>query len=123
MARPRSGAGRLRHRLRFERILRESVDDGAGNREDQALWVQLGETVSADVMDRAGGEQVQAARLAGVRTVEIVVRGSSFTRQIRTEDRAVDVRSGEVFALSPAMNPDGRGDWLHFTGRSGLLDG
>lgn len=78
-------------------------------------------TVSAEVFSRMGSETVLAARLTGLQPVEITVRRSSATRRITAAWRAVDVRSGEVFALtSPAADPDGSRAWLKMMGTAGV---
>lgn len=109
-------AGKMRHRLRFESPGVESDGDG-----DTVNTWRVEFAVSAEVFARSGGEQVLAARLSGVQPVEITVRRSSATRRIASSWRAVDMCSGEVFALvAPAFDPDGSGAFLKMLGRSGV---
>lgn len=107
-------AGRLTRRLRFESPA--PVQDGLGNVE--AGWHPQF-TVAAEVFARSGGEQVLAARLSGVQPVEITVRLSSATARISAAWRAVDVRTGEVFALvSPPFDLDGKRAFHKMLGQS-----
>lgn len=109
-------AGRLNRRLRFESPAPENDGDG----DIQNTW-RAEFTVAAEVFSRSGGEQVLAARLSGVQPVEITVRRSRDSCRIASTWRAVDVRSGEVFALvAPAFDPDGSGAFLKMLGRSGV---
>lgn len=109
-------AGDLTRRLRFEspaptRNALNEVEDG---------W-QEEFTVAAEVFSRMGSETILAARLTGVQPVEITVRRSLATRRITAAWRAVDVHSGEVFAIaSPAADPDGSRAWLKMMGRAGV---
>jgi SPP1 family predicted phage head-tail adaptor len=90
-------AGELRDRVRFER--RQTSDDGYGN--TVAEWIpEL--SVSARVQPLRGTEAVMASRLQGVQPVLIVVRASAASRAITPEWRAVDARSGTVYAIRTA---------------------
>lgn len=102
-------AGDLRERLRFERRA-QPVSDGAGNFE--AAW-EAQCTVAAGVRPLTGGESVTAARLAGSQPVVITVRRSLATLAITSAWRAVNIRSGEVYALtSPPADLERRGQYL-----------
>lgn len=108
--------GKFTRALRFESPQRH--DDGAG---DTIVVWQEEFVVSADVFARMGSEAVLAARLTGIQPVEITVRRSDRTRRITSDWRAVDARSGEVFALvSPPADPDGKRATLRMLGRSGV---
>ena len=109
-------AGRMNRRLRFESP--QPAGDGYG---DAATLWQEEFTVWAEVFARSGGEQVLAARLTGVQPVEITVYRSTQTRRITSDWRAVDTRTGEVFAVSaPPFDLDGRRALLKMLGRSGV---
>lgn len=109
-------AGKLTRSLRFESPAIQS--DGYGNH--TSGW-QEEFTVAAEVFSRSGGESILAARLTGVQPVEITVRRSTQTRRISSDWRAVDVHSGEVFALTaPAFDPDGSRAFLKMLGQSGV---
>ena len=109
-------SGKFTRSLRFESPQRR--DDGLG---DTVVVWQEEFIVSAEVFSRMGGEAVLAARLTGAQPVEITVRRSERTRRISSDWRAVDTRSGEVFALvSPPADPDGTRATLRVLGRSGV---
>lgn len=143
--------GALRHRVRIERRVEsweggpfsdqttyddgvahagEAYDDGAGNRVGD--WGPAGGAVAAPVFTltrpariapRTGGEEVQAARLAGTSQWDIWVRSDAGTRQIRVEDRAVDVRTGQTFNIRYIANLDERGRFLLLQCEAGVADG
>lgn len=95
-------AGKFTRRLRFESPAPLPGGDGAGNYEEG--WQERC-TVSASVQPRFGGEAVVASRLTGQQPVTITVRRSSLTRAIGPGWRAVDARTGEIFAItSPAVD-------------------
>ncbi len=95
-------AGKLNRRLRFDAPAPLPGGDGAGNFEQG--W-QARCTVAASVQPRYGSEAVMAARLTGQQPVTITVRRSTLTRDIGPGWRAVDTRSGEVYAItSPAAD-------------------
>lgn len=110
-------AGSLRSLLAFEERIMES--DGAGN--EQGPFVERFR-VPAEVRNGRGSETVLANRLEGIQPVTITVRQSSQTRMIRSDWRARDVRTGEVYALrSPAADPaHGKGAWLEMVAASGV---
>ncbi|MFG1465259.1 head-tail adaptor protein [Xanthobacter sp. DSM 24535] len=90
-----TSAGDLRERIRFEK--RAAANDGAGNTKGD--W-QAQFTVAAKVQPLKGGEGVLAGRLAGSQPVIIIVRSSAATRQISPAWRAVDARTGVIYALT-----------------------
>jgi SPP1 family predicted phage head-tail adaptor len=108
-------AGDLRDRVTFQK--RTATDDGYGNPISGDFADQF--TVWAQIKYRAGGETVQSARLAGTQPVTIVVRSSSQTRQVSTDWRAKNARSGEFYNLQTAANMDGRGEAIEFMATSG----
>ena len=90
MAKPRA-AGDLYHRYAFDE--RVSVDRGDGV--TVGKWREM-VNVRAGVIPLRGGETVIAGRLQGRSPQVVFVRASDDTRQISTEWRARDVRSGEI---------------------------
>lgn len=109
-------AGDLKFRLRFE--ARAQDDDGAGN--VRASWVAQF-TVSAALLPRTGGEEVLAARLAGVQPVIVQVRRSTDTLRIRADWRAVNVQTGEVYAITaPPVDRTGRRHYLDMSATLGV---
>jgi len=103
----RNGAGSLDKRVRFQR--RQDVEDEFGN--VKSTWVDQF-TVSARMIPRLGGEEVMAGRLQGVQPYILRVRGSSDTRQITPEWRAVNARTGLAYNIKSISNPDERGAYL-----------
>jgi SPP1 family predicted phage head-tail adaptor len=111
-----TGAGDLKWRIAFDK--RVTVDDGYGN-EQGAFAEQF--VVAAHLKPRFGGEAVIAARLQGHQPVTITVRQSTQTRLITPDWRARDVRTSEVYAIrSPAVDPDGKRQWLEFLCQTGV---
>lgn len=97
-----AAAGKFTRALRFESPAPLPGGDGAGNTENG--WQERC-TVSASVQPRFGGEAVIASRLTGQQPVTITVHRSPRTRDITSGWRAVDARTGEVFAItSPAAD-------------------
>ena len=66
-----------------------------------------------------GGETVQAARLEGRQPVVITVRSSSETRQVRTEWRIRDTRTGTEFNIRSIVPTEDR-RFLEITAESGV---
>ena len=92
---PKSGL--FTRALRFESPAPLPEGDAAGNFE--VGWQERC-TVSASVQPRVMGEAVIAARLTGRQPVTITVRRSAATAEIGPGWRAVDVRSGVVYAVT-----------------------
>lgn len=114
-----STAGELRHRVAFDK--REDVNPDAP--------LDLGNTtsvfreqfvVSAKVMAKLGGEAVTAARLTSQQPVNITVRRSSQTIQIKEDWQARDVRSGTVYAIRSIIDPDDRRQWIEILTQTGV---
>ena len=84
-------AGTLRHRVGFDK--RAVEDDGMGNTISGEFEEQF--QCRADFRHRGGSEAVMAARLEGRHILGVYVRSSSQTRQITTDWRMRDARSGE----------------------------
>ncbi|BCH32634.1 hypothetical protein MesoLjLc_45640 [Mesorhizobium sp. L-8-10] len=86
--------GDLFYRVAFDR--RTEVDDGLGN--TLADWVEQFQCRAA-YRHLRGGESVVASRLQGKHVQIIAVRASSQTRQVSTDWRVRDARTGEVFNI------------------------
>lgn|SRR5262245_47605635 len=94
--------GLLKERIRFEK--RTETDDGYGNKEGH--WI-VEFIVWAAKRNLTGGETVMANRLAGRQPAVITVRNAMWTRQISTDWRAIDVRTGEIYnvrACTPSQD-------------------
>ncbi|TXH84831.1 MAG: head-tail adaptor protein [Rhizobium sp.] len=109
-----TSAGDLRHRVAFE--VRTPEDDGYGNAEG-AFVEQF--VMAAKVQAKFGGETVTAARLSGEQPVTIVVRQCVQAKQITTDWRARDTRSGVIYNIRSVVDPDDRGRWLELLCQSG----
>lgn len=115
LQRPAAGvvAADLRHRVAFQ--TRAQVGDGApsddyGNAR-AGDWSRMF-TTSAAIVARFGGEEVQAARLAGRQPFTLTIRQDANARTVREDWRAVDVctgscqYAGRVFAIRSIADPD-----------------
>ena len=104
----RSSAGGMPDRLRFESRAVTS-HDGAGN--VRGDWTP--EFIrSAEVRPQRGSEVVISARLQGTVPVTIIVRSDSNTRRIAADWRAVDIRSGVVYALKAVYDAERERAWI-----------
>lgn len=98
-------AGALRERVHCQ--CRDAVDDGYGNEVAGGWTTQF--TVAAAFRPLRGGEEVMAARLAGVQPYIVTVRQSSQTRRITTDWRLVDARNASrVLNIRAIHDPDGK---------------
>lgn len=125
MAKTRS-ASDLYHLVAFDQ--REEVDRGDGV--TVGKWVERFQTRAGFVHLR-GGETVLADRLQGQHTQVIFVRSSTKTRQVSTDWRVRDVRSGSFvgdewrgteFNIRDITPTDDR-QWLDFLCQSGVASG
>lgn len=113
-------AGRLRERVTFSARTELSGDgDGYGNFETG--WVDQF-TVAADIVAKLGREDVQAQRLQGHQPIAIVVRASSETRQVTTDWRVTDARSGVSYNIR-SIAPDRLGAKIELMCEAGVADG
>ena len=114
-----SGAGSLRGRAKFSRP--DAVADEFGN--VSTGWQDMF-TVSANFTPRLGGEQVDAARLAGRQPVVIRVRQSPDTRAIRTDWKATNVQTGTEYNIRTAVDPhegdEQHGKWIDMMAEAGI---
>jgi len=107
MSRKRSGAGSLSERVAF--LEPNEHDDGYGG-------VTTGYVDrfcdAARLQPRAGGESVQAARLAGTQPYTMIVRSSSQTRRVTPAWRVRNERSGKTYNIRAVANMDERNAYL-----------
>jgi len=94
--------GKLRERVRFER--RAAAPDGFGNVE--GAWQTLVGPVWAEIRPLRADEEEVARRLESVGRVEITIRYSSDVAALSADDRAVDARTGTVYAIRGVENRD-----------------
>jgi SPP1 family predicted phage head-tail adaptor len=99
-------ANDLTERVAFD--LRAEVDDGYGN--TQSDWVERFQCRAA-YRHLRGGESVMAGRLEGKHTQIITVRSSSQTRQIDTDWRVRDTRTGQEFNIRDVTHETDR-QWI-----------
>jgi SPP1 family predicted phage head-tail adaptor len=108
--------GELQHRLQFESPAPEN--DEYGNTVEG--W--LPEFIRwARIMPTRGGETVMAERLQGRQPVVVTVRQDFETRRIKADWRAIDARSGEVYAVrSPPADMEMRRAFFDFIAEIGV---
>lgn len=118
--------GELRDQVRFERRV-DAANVGGVVR--ASSWSPIFAAVRAKVFPLRGGEGVQAARLDGRDVYEVTVRGTSATRAVTRDDRAVIIvhtpegPQETTLAIRSIANPDRRGEWLQFLCDTASADG
>lgn len=110
-------AGELHNRFAFD--ARVEQQDGRGN--TVASWLERFQC-RAGVLNMRGGETVMAARLEGRRPVVVTVRNFPATRQVTTDWRCRDVRTGEAFNVR-AVQPSQDRAYIEFLCESGVANG
>lgn len=113
-SRVRGGAGNLKDRVSFDR--RPNTSDGYGG---ITPGFEHQFTVAANISAKFGGEEVTAARLQSRQPHVITIRQSSRAREIATDWRARDARTGTVFAIKAIADPDGKRAWLELLCETG----
>lgn len=96
-------AADLRDRVGFYQ--RAMTSDGYGN--SQGDFPDEPEfTAAANIKPRLGGEQVLAGRLQGTNLANITVRSSYLTRQVGTDWKLKNERTGEVYNIRSIIDPE-----------------
>jgi head-tail adaptor len=116
-----AGAGDLRQRVTFAKP--DAVSDEFGN--VTTGWAdQFTVAANIDTDPKLGRETVTAARLEGRQPVVIRVRQYSQTKQIRTDWRATDVRSGAQYNIRSVADPNlgnnQHGRWIDMVAEGGV---
>ena len=109
-----TGAGKFRERVQFQR--RSTISDGMGNA--LSNWSNLTRPYWARISPLKGTEQVINQRLAGVNLFNIVCRLCSDLRQVTSEDRIINLRSGETYNIQSTQNTDERNIEITFLVKS-----
>lgn len=110
-------AGQLKERFAFDK--RNDVADGYGN--TVAGWIEQYQCATRRQMLR-GGESVIAARMQGVRPMLLTVRSCVAAREITTDWRARDVRTGETFNVR-TVSPSEDRSYIDILCESGVSHG
>ena len=97
-------SGEYRDRLRFDR---EQAGPNIGGETTSGGWVTLIDVRAAAVLPTRGGSDVIADRLENRVGYDIWLRHDH-----RAGDRAVNLRTGEVYALGAPIDPTNRRQWL-----------
>lgn len=108
-------AGRLKFRFKFQR--RGAGQDRYGT--TRGDYGDIIDAIPAGLQELRGGEVFSAQRLEGVSVVSILVRATAATRQLLTSDRAVNVRTGEVFEITQIDGIEAHARWLEILAKSG----
>ncbi len=102
-------AGKMRSKLNFQQ--RSISDDGYGNPVTGDFATVFSDF--AELIPRMGSEAVMASRLQGVQPYTIRIRSHTVARTVDATWRAVDARTGAIYALvSPAANVDQKNAYL-----------
>lgn len=107
-------AQELSHRVSF--ASRSTVDDGYGNTEG---GFEERFEVWAAFRPRGGSEAVVAARLEGRNILGVYLRSSTQTRQISSDWRMTDTRTGEVYAVTIVDAVTDR-HWVYLEAQTGI---
>lgn len=110
----RRGAGALNERVGF--CEPGEVEDGLGGTRSDFVEVF---NCAAGYVHLRGGEAVLAARLGGQHTQVMRVRSYTMTRQVTTDWRVIDKRSGDVFNIRD-ITPTLDRAYLDFLVQSGV---
>jgi head-tail adaptor len=103
-------AGKMRAKLNFQQ--RSLEDDGYGSGGNTGPFQTIF-TDSAELTPRMGSEAVMASRLQGIQPYTIRIRSHTLARTVDATWRAVDARTGAIYALvSPAVNVDQKNAYL-----------
>ena len=109
--------GRMAERVRFER--RADVADGYGSR--QGEWDEnSGFERWANFVMRPGSEAVTAARLEGRQPLTAVIYLDACARQITSDWRMIELRTGRVFAIHAVEDMQRDGRFLSIVCESGV---
>jgi SPP1 family predicted phage head-tail adaptor len=105
----RSGAGQLDKRVTFLKPV--NADDGHGGTVEN--WEpQFDEP--ARLIPKIGSEEVVAQRLQGKQPYVLRVRSSTRTRDITTDWRVTNARTGVAYAIKSSANLDERCAYIDF---------
>ncbi len=110
-----TGSGNLSERIAFDKPT--SAPNGGGG--TIAGWASQHECW-AQVTYLRGTEPVIASRLVGVQPVVIRVRNCAAAREIGSDWRARDMRTGTVYALTGGAVPSDNRAYLDFMAKSGV---
>lgn len=110
-------AGQLKERFAFDK--RNDVTDGYGNM--QAEWIEHHRCSARRQMLR-GGENVIAARMQGTQPAVITIRSCVKAKEITTDWRARDVRTGETFNVR-TVSPSEDRSYIDILCESGVSHG
>jgi SPP1 family predicted phage head-tail adaptor len=116
MAKIRS-ASDLDHRIAFDS--RTLTDDGYGNSVGE--WIEQFR-VYAGFTHLRGGEAVIASRLQGQHVQVIFVRASAQTREVSSDWRIRDVRTGVLYNIRDITPTEDR-KWIDFLTQAGVAAG
>lgn len=113
-------AGNLRQRIRFEH-LGAPVNDNAGNevRPWETLCERYAEVKGVPVTN-ASAEAIIQGRLTGTAFMTIVVRHDEKTRQISSDDRAINILDGVTYNIRSALDLDGDRRWITIDAQRGV---
>lgn len=111
-------AGKLRELLSFQ--VRQAIDDGYGNEIAGPFVEQFKD--HAQMKPLRGSETVMASRLQGKQPYLVTVRCHANTLLVSPEWRAVNVRSGAVYAITTSV-PREKRDYIDMTCVEGVADG
>jgi SPP1 family predicted phage head-tail adaptor len=107
------GAGRLRHRVTFNRQATEADEYGNVTGAFEPLF-----TVWGNVRETTGKERVEAGSVENVRTATIRIRGSAQARGLTEADQAV--ARGETWNIRGIAEADDKGAMLDLLVEAGV---
>jgi head-tail adaptor len=113
--------GSLREFVRVERRF-ETENDGFGNTLSDWMFVPGCQRLRAEIRELSlgAGESVLAAKLSGQAQCLVVLRASSLTRSITTDDRLIDLSNGDRVLNIRSVPPADHRNWIVLLCESGV---
>lgn len=118
MSADRPSSGKLRERVTLASRIEINPDAPNDYGNTVAEWIDRA-TVWAEYIHLRGGEAVIAGRLQGRHSQIIRIRASALTRQVATDWRVTDARTGVVYAVRDVTHTPDR-MWVELLVESGV---
>ena len=118
MKKLKGGFGGRRQRVKFQRR-------GMNQTRTGTMLEGYGDIIPAmpaEITELRGGETIIAERLTGTRIVSMRIRSNAATRQLKTSDRAVNERTGDIYDITAIDGLDTNNPFLTIMAKSGAAE-